>query len=54
MYNQFSKVTPAELEDAENELSKQFKPFETFGVFICKIEDTIDITEAANYPFTPQ
>ena len=53
LYDWFSEVTPAELEDAENELSKPFEPFEPFGVFICKIEDAMDIAEAANYLFIP-
>ena len=54
LYDRFGEVTPSELEEAEKELSQPFEPFEPFGVFISKIEDAIDIAEAANCPFTTQ
>jgi len=54
LYDRFGEVTPAELEEAEQKLSQPFEPFEPFGVFICRIEDAVDIAEAAHCPFTTQ
>jgi len=54
LFDRFGEVTPTELEQAEQDLNAPFEPFEPFGVFICKIEDAVDIAEAANCPFTTQ
>ena len=54
LYDRFREVTPTELEEAEKSLNDPFDLHEPFGLFICKIEDTVDIAEAANCLFTPQ
>ena len=54
LYDRFGDVTPTELEEAEKTLNEPFNPNEPFGLFICTIEDAVDIAEAAGCPFTPQ
>ena len=54
LFDRFGEVTPTELEEAENDLSKPFDPHEPFGVVVCRIENAIDIAEAAKCPFTMQ
>ena len=53
LYDRFGDVTPTELEEAEKALNEPFNPNEPFGLFVCTIEDAIDIAEAARCPFTP-
>ena len=54
LYDRFGEVTSTELEEAESDLSKPFEPHEPFSVMICRIEDAIDIAEAAKCPFATQ
>lgn len=54
LYDRFGEVAPSELEQAEQDLNQPFAPSEPFGAFICKIEDAVDLAEAANCPFTTQ
>ena len=46
-------MTPTELEEAEKALNEPFNPNEPFRLFVCTIEDAIDIVEAAGCPFAP-
>ena len=54
LFDRYGEVTPIKLEEAEKALNKSFDPSEPFGLFICTIEDAVDVAEAAKYPFTPQ
>ena len=54
LHNHYGDVTLIELEKAEKRLNEPFNPNESFGLFICTIKDVVDITEAAEYLFTPQ
>ena len=54
LYERYGEVTPDELETAEEALNNPFDPHEPFGAYICKIEEAIDVAEAAHCPFTPQ
>ena len=54
LYDRYGEVTPDELEAAETTLNDPFDPHEPFGSYVCKLEEAIDIAEAAKCPFTSQ
>ena len=54
LHKHHREVTPNKLEAAENTLNIPFGPHNPFGSYACKIEEAIDLAEAANFSFPSQ
>jgi hypothetical protein len=52
LYTNYGDLDEADLEQTELKFSSPFDPNEPFGIFIDKIEDCIDLAEAAGAPYT--
>ena len=52
LYENYGDLDEADLEQAELQMSSPFDPNEPFGIFVDKIEDCVDLAEAAGAPYT--
>ena len=52
LYIRFGKILTLELEEAEKTVSKPFDATAPFNSFVKKIEETMDLVEAGNCPYT--
>ena len=52
--NRFGKVSTLELEEVEKTLTELFNTIAPFESFVKKIGETIDLIEAAGYPYAPK
>jgi len=54
LYDHFGKVSTLELEEAKKTFQEPFDAAALFGSFVKKIEETVDIAEAAGCSYTPE
>ena len=54
LYDRFGKVSTLELEEAEKTFTEPFDATAPFGTFTKKLEETMDLAEAAGCPYTPE
>ena len=51
MYQNYRELNKSHLEEADQELNKPYDPKESFGVFVKRVEDIMDVVEAAKAPY---
>jgi len=54
LYTNYGDLTECDLEDIEKTINIQFDPTEPFGTFVKRIEDCMDVTEAAGAQYMAQ
>ena len=51
MHDNYGDLDEADLEQVELKMSSPFDPNDPFGTFVDKIEDCVDLAEAAGAPY---
>ena len=54
LYNKYGNLDETDVEDLEKQLTEPFDPNEPFGTFVKRVENIMEVSEAAGCPYTPE
>jgi hypothetical protein len=52
LYNQYGRLSPADLQESDAKMRRQYDPNQPIESFIDHIEDSVALAAAANAPYT--